>query len=497
MSKAILDGFINATIDSSRRRYDVLVRRYLGKNQPHLITLTKEDFEFTLVTNFLKALEATGKQTYKGDLEKLKNISAKVFSEYPDKFNKYSNIAPYKERYAVRKGNTIVIYLPKYTESVRRAFVTLASKYLKKSFVRFSKEQAKKFSSLTQFLHTSTSDLNSQTVGTEQVRLLGNVAGGEKIGTGLGETNSVKGLKNFVTDEELESAVAESLSDSMENIQFSTPEAIKAGRSAILKMVDSIDWVWSKTEKNTPNLYNGNIVVQGKLGPSKANKPGEESLDWRNLRPQIEELIFKEISKKGTDFATIKGSQSSVDKVSAGAQQAIVTNLLKASSKNFKVTAQGFDKQESPKSRRGKRDGANDSVITGRSTTKKTNVRKKNKTSSATKKGSRNPQSLLSLQTILNSKLPQEVRKNMGYPGLVNRSGRFASSVRVETITRTRQGFPSIGYTYDKNPYQVFELGAGRKPWANKDRDPRKLIERSIRSIAADLLKARFYTRRL
>jgi hypothetical protein len=105
--------------------------------------------------------------------------------------------------------------------------------------------------------------------------------------------------------------------------------------------------------------------------------------------------------------------------------------------------------------------------------------------------------SLLSLQALLNSKLPEVVRKNMGAPALTNRTGSFASSVQVTEITRTKKGFPSVGYTYDKNPYQVFELGAGKTPWANADRDPRKLIDRSIREIAAELAVGRFFTRRV
>ena len=46
-------------------------------------------------------------------------------------------------------------------------------------------------------------------------------------------------------------------------------------------------------------------------------------------------------------------------------------------------------------------------------------------------------------------------------PGLANRTGRFASSVKVTEIQQTPKGFPSIGYTYRKNPYQVFEEGSG------------------------------------
>ena len=38
----------------------------------------------------------------------------------------------------------------------------------------------------------------------------------------------------------------------------------------------------------------------------------------------------------------------------------------------------------------------------------------------------------------------------MRFPRLENRTGRFASSVRVTDVATTAQGFPSIGYTYQK-----------------------------------------------
>lgn len=105
--------------------------------------------------------------------------------------------------------------------------------------------------------------------------------------------------------------------------------------------------------------------------------------------------------------------------------------------------------------------------------------------------------STIGLMAILNAKLPEVVKQNMGAPGLENRTGRFASGVRVLEITQTTQGFPSVGYTYQKNPYQIFEKGAGKAPWANTDRDPRVVIDRSIREIAAGIMAGRFYTRRI
>ena len=85
----------------------------------------------------------------------------------------------------------------------------------------------------------------------------------------------------------------------------------------------------------------------------------------------------------------------------------------------------------------------------------------------------------------------------MQEPGLENRTGRFANSVEITDIVQTAKGFPSIGYTYQRDPYQVFEDGGGAAPWANGQRDPRRLIDRSIRELAVQFAIGRFYTRRV
>jgi len=64
-------------------------------------------------------------------------------------------------------------------------------------------------------------------------------------------------------------------------------------------------------------------------------------------------------------------------------------------------------------------------------------------------------------------------------------------------VSKTQQGYPSFGFTYQKYPYQVFEMGRGSAPWATPERDPRKLIDNSMREIAAKYALGRFYTRRL
>ena len=104
---------------------------------------------------------------------------------------------------------------------------------------------------------------------------------------------------------------------------------------------------------------------------------------------------------------------------------------------------------------------------------------------------------LLRMIAMINKRLPDTVRKNMQAPALQNQTGRFADSVEVTEIVPTPKGFPSVGYRYQKNPYQVFEVGRGEPPWATPERDPRKLIDRSIREIAAELAMGRLFTRRV
>jgi len=122
---------------------------------------------------------------------------------------------------------------------------------------------------------------------------------------------------------------------------------------------------------------------------------------------------------------------------------------------------------------------------------------RKRRVKQSTVKGGSNQQSLFSIMAMINQKLPQTVRKNMISPRLENRTGRFANSAKITEVTRTAQGFPSFGYTYAKDPYQVYESGVGKAPWEDGQRDPRQLIDASIREIAANLALGRFYTRRV
>lgn len=94
---------------------------------------------------------------------------------------------------------------------------------------------------------------------------------------------------------------------------------------------------------------------------------------------------------------------------------------------------------------------------------------------------------LLGLQNLINQQLQDVVSANMGDGSsrdLLNyRTGRLAASAKVETMTESRAGMITAFYSYMKNPYATFS--AGGRQQSPRSRDPKLLISRSIREIAA------------
>jgi hypothetical protein len=94
---------------------------------------------------------------------------------------------------------------------------------------------------------------------------------------------------------------------------------------------------------------------------------------------------------------------------------------------------------------------------------------------------------LLSLQNLINQQLQDVVSANMGDGNSRNvlnyRTGRLASSAKVESMSESRAGMITAFYSYMKNPYATFSDGG--KQSSPRSRDPKLLISKSIREIAA------------
>ena len=98
-----------------------------------------------------------------------------------------------------------------------------------------------------------------------------------------------------------------------------------------------------------------------------------------------------------------------------------------------------------------------------------------------------NKYSLVSLKTLINSQLQDVISAKMGdgsSKSVLNyRTGRFAASARVEDVTLSRDGMITAYYNYMRNPYGTFSTGG--KQEIPRSRDPKLLISKSIREIAA------------
>ena len=95
-------------------------------------------------------------------------------------------------------------------------------------------------------------------------------------------------------------------------------------------------------------------------------------------------------------------------------------------------------------------------------------------------KGQTKQEDLLKIEKLINQRLPDKVRQNMGRPALINRTGRFADSTELLNLRETAAGV-SGSYTYRLDPYQTFENTGSRKWPAGYN--PKPLIAKSIKEI--------------
>jgi hypothetical protein len=210
---------------------------------------------------------------------------------------------------------------------------------------------------------------------------------------------------------------------------------------------------------------------------------------------QVQEAFLDafEMTFRNIDYATLKGSSTLLEKVEKFVVVDVFDKKLKGN-KRAKVTTQARSTKSSTKTKdesntkKGRKSHTVSRIARGGALAAKPSARKARKEKSDT--------SIHNILGILNNKLPETVRKNMREPALENQTGRFSQSVKVVDVAKTPTGLPSIGYTYDRDNYGQFEATSGSR-FASPDRDPRRLIDTSIREIAANMAIGRFFTRRI
>ena len=227
------------------------------------------------------------------------------------------------------------------------------------------------------------------------------------------------------------------------------------------------------------------VTVGMRLGDTKDNYSASELRDFAQIAPVLQKKLLKWAEKQA--WYKKKGSNTLLQDATLAIRASALYQMTKGKARLVgKLPKPG----ERPKR-----------SITETKKGKTPSIKTKGKyvtpaRAARSNAGNQAQASLYTVMALINDKLPETVKKNMGEPRLENQTGRFASSVRLTDVIQTPQGFPSFGYTYRKDPYGVYERSSGTSR-ANPDRDPRNLIDASIREIAAGYALGRFYTRRV
>jgi hypothetical protein len=263
-------------------------------------------------------------------------------------------------------------------------------------------------------------------------------------------------------------------------------EAIQSYDGTMQDLQDNAKALGLKTYLNIEkNAKTGEVKVF--IGSQQENVAASAS--EKKIKTDLQKALKKALNKLKDEAFEVKGSDSLKDAKIKKVRQKTLEPFKNV--KHVKVTSSETTKANKANSKaRLNVSGKSAACKLGKAALKKRRVSSSAKKANIASKP-------LQMVVQLNKELPDTVRKNMKSPALVNRSGRFADSVKVTEVTQTPKGYPSIGYTYRRNPYQVFEEGIGKEPWADGDRDPRKLIDKSIREIAQQMAIGRFFTRRV
>jgi hypothetical protein len=222
---------------------------------------------------------------------------------------------------------------------------------------------------------------------------------------------------------------------------------------------------------------------------------GKAASDLAKKLPVLE----NETLKKTVDIILANSEQFGIDLLNSEGSDSLlkaigVTIASKIGNKKLppkQVSRTGVNKSIAPKPKKVSQVSSNKKNVIkkGTSSTNKSTVKLQKAVAQAitSVKVNTGTANLTSLQNLINASLVEQVKRNMGRGerrDVLNlRTGRFAESVRVERMSQSREGMITAFYSYMKNPYATFSQGGAQD--TPKSRDPKLLIAKSIREIAA------------
>ena len=249
----------------------------------------------------------------------------------------------------------------------------------------------------------------------------------------------------------------------------------EAGQKVTLK---GVGWYWNQRIK-------GNL--EKAFGRSATAKVQNEE------KRRVEEAFRREVLEHADlkDIPDFEGSPSAKDKITEGIIDLAIGK--KPSPNRGAIKKDVRSKNKTDKKARNVQKDLRDIAIKG------DKVQAQLKRATATMAGiksrrqKRQPKNettdAVKIQTLINKRLQAEVRRNMGRPALINRTGRFSNSVELTSLKPTPLGFAG-DYTYQLSPYETFENTGDRK-WPT-GYNPKPLIAKSIRNLAEQYTVQRF-----
>jgi len=273
-----------------------------------------------------------------------------------------------------------------------------------------------------------------------------------------------------------ERGIVESLiKDSVDNAVLASNKHTRADVDNFLKEHDIDLSIVRNTATDQMDVFLGSKIINAAEGEAS-----------KRTKAKLEKALLNAIEKleaTGNKLSYMEGSASFVDVKESQGTEAILDSFRKKKNHTVSKTKKVKTKKTNTK----------DKIKVGKSLA--VPLAKKAMRKRRAKKSSSTASAPLQLVASLNKRLPDVVQKNMNPPALEYQTGRFAESVQVTDVSTTNKGFPSVGYTYDRENYGQFEASSGTR-FADSDRDPRKLIDASIREIARGMAMGRFFTRR-
>lgn len=259
-----------------------------------------------------------------------------------------------------------------------------------------------------------------------------------------------------------------------------TYNGIKLKTFEILEFIEnniSANWDLTPVKKGI-GKYSAKNVITLSLGKNPTNLATDLKNIMKNAEEGIRDIIQRTMPAKMAD-PNFENSPSLNDQVGGDVITDVLRPLTKAGlpDMRYKVNVQEFKK----KKRRGKLKRPKGISNAAMLTTSVAVKGKKPQKVTPEKRKEKGATELLKLESMINKRLPAEVRRNMGRPALINQTGVFSNSVEAQNFRETPAGI-SGEFTYQLSPYETFE-NTGSRRWPT-GYNPKPLIAKSIRNLA-------------